>query len=182
MSKIIIETSTLGRSNWAVVYQFIKSIVEKKTKLEILESIKKIANLRLASTHLDKDVYSLYGEEVSLEKISTLSSNDTCFSIIYKKNDDREDFVELVPFVLLQEKFRGIISLGIDIGKLDKQSSYIFKCSDFFILIDNIKPKFGQKSIYFINEKKLIKKRERLRIFRKKALQVLEESQKQRKR
>lgn len=157
MSKIIIATSTLGRSNWAVIYQFIKSIVEKKTKLEILESIKKIANLRLASTHLDKDVYSLYGEEVSLEKISTLSSKDTCFSIIYKKKDDREDFVELVPFVLLQEKFRGIISLGIDIGKLDKQSSYIFKCSDFFILIDNIKPKFGQKSIYFINEKNIDK-------------------------
>lgn len=157
MSKIIIATSTLGRSNWAVIYQFIKSIVEKKTKLEILESIKKIANLRLASTHLDKDVYSLYGEEVSLEKISTLSSKDTCFSIIYKKNDDREDFVELVPFVLLQEKFRGIISLGIDIDKLDKQNSYIFKCSDFFILIDKIKPKFGQKSIYFINEKNIDK-------------------------
>ena len=173
MSKIIIETSTLGRSNWAVVYQFIKSIVEKKTKLEILESIKKIANLRLASTHLDKDVYSLYGEEVSLEKISTLSSNDTCFSIIYKKNDDREDFVELVPFVLLQEKFRGIISLGIDIGKLDKQSSYIFKCSDFFILIDNIKPKFGQKSIYFINEKKIDKETGEVKNISKKGITSL---------
>lgn len=161
MDRIIIAISNLSKKNWTVIYRFIKNITyganheSKKASFlglqEISEGLRLNTNLPEKNT---SDVYSLYGEEISVEKITVLPNN-TCFSIIYQKEDDAEDLTELVPFVLLQHEFGNMISLGIDVQKIDieKRNRYKFKCSDFFILYDLIKPKIGSRSIYFIENK-----------------------------
>lgn len=163
MDRIIINISKLSKDNWVIIYNFIKSIVynvEIGSKEKTLKSMKQISNGLQLKSALDPtnapDIYSLYndGEDLSIDRIETLAS-DTCFSILYQKVDDSEDFTELVPFLLLQHEFGDAISLGINIGQLEleKQKSYKFKCSDFFILCDTKKPRLGNRSLYFVNEK-----------------------------
>lgn len=158
--RVIIAVSELSKENWRIIYKFIKAILDEDniaSKTDSFLSLKKIAigvNLKrhLPSTDKTPDAYSLYGE--TNFDIETLH-NDTCFSIIYKKKDDGEDFAELVPFALLQHEFGDAISLGIDICSLsgqEKPGSYFFKCSDFFFFHDYIKPKLGKKSLYFIEK------------------------------
>lgn len=158
MDRLIISITELNKKNWTILYKFIKSIVcdagveNKKDAFSHLN--KTVLGIRL-NTNLpaesSSDVYSLYGEEVSLDMIENLPS-ETCFSIIYQKENDAEDFTELVPFVLFQHEFNDLVSLGIDLEKIDieRRNHYKFKCSDFFILYDLIKPRLGNRSIYFI--------------------------------
>lgn len=158
MDRLIISITKLNKKNWTILYKFIKCIVcdtgveYKKDAYSHLN--KTVLGIRL-NTNLSavssSDVYSLYGEEVSLDIIERLPS-DTCFSIIYQKEDDTEDFTELVPFVLIQHEFNDLVSLGIDLEKIDieRRNRYKFKCSDFFILYDLIKPRLGSRSVYFI--------------------------------
>lgn len=158
MDRLIISITELNKKNWTILYKFIKSIVcdagveNKKDAFSHLN--KTVLGIRL-NTNLpaesSSDVYSLYGEEVSLDMIENLPS-ETCFSIIYQKENDAEDFTELVPFVLFQHEFNDLVSLGIDLEKIDieRRNHYKFKCSDFFILYDLIRPRLGNRSIYFI--------------------------------
>lgn len=165
MERIIIAISKLSRDNWRAIYKFIKNIVTDAnidTKKSALESLQSISNgIRFKSSEnpeTAKDVYSLYGMEISDNSLIGFKKN-TCFCILYQKENESEDFTELVPFVLLQHEFGDAISLGIDIGQLEseKQNNYKFKCSDFFIIYDIKKPRLGDKCLYFINEKKIDK-------------------------
>jgi hypothetical protein len=158
MDRVIIAISELKKENWVIIYQFIKSIVYDENltlKKEAFLSLKKIAIGVRLNSNLNPDsaidVYSLYGEDVSCDGIGALTT-DTCFSILYQKDNDAEDFAELVPFVLFQHEFGDVVSLGIDIGRLNRQD-YFFKCSDFFILFDETKPRLGKRNLYFINGK-----------------------------
>lgn len=162
MDRIIIAISELKKENWVIIYQFIKSIVYNENftlKKEAFFSLKKIAiGVRLNSNlnpDSATDVYSLYGEDVLCDGIGALTT-DTCFSILYQKDNENEDYTELVPFVLIQHEFGDAVSLGIDIGQLNQQN-YVFKCSDFFILFNENKPKLGKRNLYFINGKKVDK-------------------------
>jgi hypothetical protein len=173
MDRIIIALTKLSRENWGIIYRFIKSIVQKKDieyRQHKFREINTIAQLRInvgLSEVTAKDVYSLYGDVIEYEKVVLLGET-TCFSIIYHKSDDSEDFTELVPFILLQQEFGDSIMLGIDIGELDikKQQSYRFRCSDFFYLIEKPTPKLGKNSLYFINAKDLDKKTGEFRVFK----------------
>lgn len=161
MNRVIIATTNLDRNSWNVFYQFIKCVLVGESGDSLCDNyarVKKIAQISV-EWGIDKElsynnVDSLKNGEESSEKLLKLSK-DTCFSILYLKEDDSEDFVELVPFVLLQQEFGEAISLGIDIGKLDikSQRSYKFKCSDFFILFDFKKSTSDNRSLYLINEK-----------------------------
>lgn len=166
MDRIIIAISELSKENWIIIYKFLKSIVNEASldkKKDAFVNLKAITVGVRINTSLSpvstSDVYSLYGEDVSDNILGTLSS-DTCFSILYQKNNNTEDFTELVPFVMLQHEFNDAVSLGIDVDKLDKetQRSYKFKCSDFFILYDVMKPRLGNRSLYFINNEEIINK------------------------
>lgn len=156
--RVIIAVSEVSKENWRIIYKFIKAILVEDnivSKTDSFLSLKKNAigislKRHLPSTDKTPDAYSLYGE--TNFDIDALSK-DTCFSIIYVKSDDKEDFAELTSFALLQHEFGGAISLGIDIRSLSEQErpeSYYFKCSDFFFFHDDIKPKLGKKSLYFI--------------------------------
>lgn len=166
MDRIIIAISNLNKESWVAIYKFIKSIVDEgitlETKNEAFNSLRRISigirqNSNVNSTTAN-DVYSLYGKELSDNNLYELNK-DTCFSILYQKNNASDDFTELVPFILLQHEFGNAISLGIDVGSLDleDQKRYKFKCSDFFILQDIRKPRMGNRSLYFVNEKKINK-------------------------
>jgi hypothetical protein len=166
MDRIIIAISNLNKESWVAIYKFIKSIVDEgitlETKNEAFNSLRRISigirqNSNVNSTTAN-DVYSLYGEELSDNNLYKLNK-DTCFSILYQKNNASDDFTELVPFILLQHEFGNAISLGIDVGNLDleDQKRYKFKCSDFFILQDIRKPRMGNRSLYFVNEMKVNK-------------------------
>lgn len=157
MDRIVIAISKLDRNNWEIIYKFIKNIVlgaDTNSKIESYKDLEKIANGVRLKTNLSPDtttdVYSLYGEA---NFDVAILSKDTCFSILYKKNNNGEDLTELVPFTLIQHEFGPSITLGIDICSLSESKSYTFKCGDFFYLHDNIKPKLGDKSIYLIEEK-----------------------------
>jgi hypothetical protein len=153
MNRVIIATSKLNKEIWTNIYRFICGIrEEKESKYEAFEALKKETEMRVTSYYLDRDVYSLYGEVINTEKLTSITK-DTCVSIIYKKTDDSEDFIELIPFILLQKEFQGSVSMGIDvegINKLEKQNKYYFKCSNFFFLHDKVKPKCGERDLYFI--------------------------------
>ncbi len=160
--RIIIATSELSKDKWIIIYKFIKHSLNNTLQIETFDEICEFAGLRLTSSYLESDVYSLYGKNISFNDISSPTTTNYCFSIIYNKKDDSEDFTkknnsedftELVPFVLLQEEFGNRIALGINLENISQQNDYIFKCSEFFILIDDAEPICGQKSLYFINEK-----------------------------
>lgn len=159
MDRIIISVSVLDKHGWTLLYQFMKCILhdmDEGTKRASLQCLRSVVNgvclnpMLPAST--STDVYSLYGEAEFDDKIAQLSGN-TCFSIIYNKTDDSEDFTELVPFILLQKEFGPHITLGIDIGALKYQQSYKFKCSSFFSFYEEVRPLIGTRSLYFINER-----------------------------
>lgn len=154
MERIIIVISQLKKDSWNAIYNFIKCIVtnaELDLKRNALESLRKVSNgIRLnydENIGTAKDVCVLYGEKNFI--VEDLYEN-ICFSIIYKKCDDREDFTELVPFILIQREYGRNVTLGIDICNLKNPNSYKFKCGDFFILHDEHKPILGERSIYFI--------------------------------
>lgn len=159
MDRLIVSITKLNKKNWTILYNLIKSIVcdtDLVSKKDAFLHLKEIAlGIRLntnLSAESSSDVYSLNGDEVSLERIVNLST-DTCFCVIYQKEDDAEDFTELVPFVLFQHEFNDLVSLGIDLEKIDierRKNRYKFKCGDFFILYDLIKPRLGSRSLYFI--------------------------------
>lgn len=163
MERIVIQLSTLSKDNWATIYQFIRSIVNgesSKSKGDAFFKLKKLlerdadASLSYASSSgpetFDIDVSEPYSnklDEIGAGKLET----DTVFSILYKKRNGGEDFTELVPFVLLQQEFGNIVSLGIDVSDLENAGGYIFKCGVFFILYDDVKPKYGERSLYLTN-------------------------------
>lgn len=172
MDRIIIALTKLSRENWGIIYRFIKSIVHNKDivyRQNAYREISSIAQIRIDVVFSEKaatDVYSLDGSVIENERLYLLSES-TCFSIIYYKSDDSEDFTELVPFVILQQEFGGSITLGIDVGRLEmrKQQRYRFRCSDFFILIEKPIPKLGENSLYFINAKDVDKKTGVVKVF-----------------
>lgn len=159
MDRIVISVTSLRKDNWVTIYQFIRSILIGDTlesKTNVFHKIIEIATVSLEKNIVKAiDVYKLDDTIIKESDLDSLTW-DTAFSLIYEKEDDTEDFTELVPFILLQEEFKKRISLGIDIEKLDleKQGNYAFRCSDFFILYKDMAPKHGYNSIYFINEKK----------------------------
>ena len=158
MNRIIIATNSLSKDKWTCIYRFIKSIVinDEKSKLSVFEALNRDAkiNIVLDDNGKDRDMVSLEGEEITTDNISIIPSTDVCFNILYEKSDDSEDFIELMPFVLLQDEFGDIISLGIDLQRIESDSErlngYLFKCSNFFILQDHKKPQKGKRDLYFI--------------------------------
>ena len=158
MNRITIAVSSLSKENWIIIYSFIKSILRNTDLDSKIKAYSKI--LEIAKTCLEKglpdephyDVYKLDNNNDYKPDLGHLGK-DTVFSLIFIKQDQGEDFTQLVPFLLLQEEFGNCISLGIDILNVKEQDDYAFKCRSFFILYNDIKPIHGFKSIYFINVK-----------------------------
>ena len=146
--------------NWSYIYQFIRCITtpsEIYSRQACFANISSVASVRLSPGVYDNDsydVFALEGENLTNECLEAIPPT-TCFSIIYLKKNDTEDFTELVPFVLLQHEFGEILSLGIDIDllNLNRQKTYKFRISNFFILFEDKRPKCGNRSLYLINEK-----------------------------
>ena len=161
MDRITIAVDSLSRENWIIIYSFVNCILTNAFFESKKRAYKKL--LEIAKTSLKRglpdspnsqrfDVYELDNNKDYLEDLDTLGI-ETVFSLLYIKYDAKEDFTQLIPFLLLQQEFGNCISLGIDIDKLDKTQKYSIKCREFFILYDDIKPKHGNNSIYFIKEK-----------------------------
>lgn len=157
MERIIIAVSELNREKWASIYRFIKDIQDGNTKVsntigmqnnDFIVSVKK-----LPSKECKEDICSVEEGELSHYENLSYDSEERVFNIIYTKQDDSEDFSNLVPFFLLEKEFGQYITLGIDITKLDNKrytNPYYFKCSSFLTCIENKPPLYGEKSIYFI--------------------------------
>ena len=158
MNRITIAVSSLSKDNWIIIYSFIKSILintDLDSKIKAYSKLLEIADTCLEKGLPDKPHYDVYKLDNYKDYKLDLSSlgEGTAFSLIFIKQDQSEDFTQLVPFLLLQEEFGNCISLGIDIFNVKEQDDYVFKCRSFFILYKDIKPKHGFKSIYFINVK-----------------------------
>ena len=96
MQKIILSISDLNKSNWTLIYRFIKEFYTKNLEYNVFNLLQKKATLRIASTALNKDVYSSYGVKLNFATLPLAC--ETTFSIIYLKPDDKEDFSDIVPF------------------------------------------------------------------------------------
>ncbi len=155
MKKVIVSISELSKTNWITIYKFIDGFYTNTLSENTFNQLRDKAVITKASVALDKDAYSSYGDKLTFETLP--STDEATFSLIYIKPDDKEDFSDLVPFFLLEQKFAEKITLGIDVEKIsidkNKQGTYIFKCSDFLRFIVDKKPLLGRKSIYFINVK-----------------------------
>ncbi|MDR0517367.1 MAG: hypothetical protein LBH25_10035 [Fibromonadaceae bacterium] len=83
----------------------------------------------------NRNVYSSYGNDLIFNNLP--KQNETTFSILYKKENAKKDFSDLIPFFFLREKYKHKVSLGIDINSLDEQekNDYIFSSRQFFALI-----------------------------------------------
>lgn len=161
----MIALSTLNHENWSLIYQFIRSIVHSSEcgfdRIESLLRLQSVASLRLERGLIaseTQDAFELRGEKFDADKISRLTPR-TCFSIIYRTSDDDEDYASLVPFFLLHHDFQNSVTLGVDVGdmSLASQNDFKFKMSNFLILIEDCKPRCGNRSLYLINEKKIDK-------------------------
>lgn len=162
MERIVISISLLSKRNWSYIYQFIKSIAHSADIIEKQNTYVKISNI--ASVRLERnlakesgfDANILTGEPLLSEDLGDISPA-TCYSIIYQKADDAEDFAEILPFLLLHKEFNDCVSLGIDLDLLNVecQQRYKFRVSEFLVFIDLQKPRCGSRSIYLLNERKL---------------------------
>lgn len=162
MNRINITFSSLAKTTWTLIYQFVESIVydlDLRSKGDSFTKLQSVASRIMIEANPVADAKTGDGVDLNLNLIRSLST-DTCFGLIYQNSSDDEDFTGLVPFILLQHEFKDAISLGIDIGLLEssKHSSYSFKCGNFLYLIENNPPKLGNNSIYIINEIKKIDK------------------------
>ena len=162
MNRINITFSSLTKTTWTLIYQFVKSIVydiDLKSKGDFFTKLQSVASRIMIEANPIADAKTGDGVDLNLNHIRSLSI-DTCFGLIYQNSSDDEDFTGLVPFILLKHEFKDAISLGIDVGLLEssKHSSYSFKCGNFFYLIENNPPKLGNNSIYIINEIRKIDK------------------------
>ncbi len=165
--RIIISTSSLNIEDWTDLYRFIDSIFTNDTdekKIEALHDLKeKCVEVRYTNES-NSDVYKLDGNELTDNVLKQLSTN-TCFSILFQKKDDTEEFTGFAPFALFLHRFKyttkngvvlSLVSLGIDTDGMKDQTkanSFRFKFSNFFILYQNINPVLGSKTLYFYSTK-----------------------------
>ena len=158
MDRIIIELSSLSQENWLILYRFIKGIVSPDTSYNREVSFSELKSIASVSLTLgaQTDVAFKYGDDLRVDQLDGLKT-DTCFSIIYHKIDGKEDFAELIPFVLIQHEFGRAVTIGVDLDRLEVSEceSYKYKISDFFLFYYDLKPICGTRSLYLINEKKL---------------------------
>lgn len=162
MNRINITFSSLTKTTWTLIYQFVKSIVydiDLKSKGDSFTKLQSVASRIMIEANPIADAKTGDGVDLNINHIRSLSI-DTCFGLIYQNSSGDEDFTGLVPFIFLKHEFKDAISLGIDVGLLEssKHSSYSFKCGNFFYLIENNPPKLGNNSIYIINEIRKIDK------------------------
>ena len=157
------------KSNFRVVIQFHNYGIQTASSLYMLldDSIR-----RGMINHEALEELNAYGEvcvdrsgniseavsTIGLEKLTSLDINDVSHfsaSIIVNAKDLRNPS-DLMPLVLLQNEFIGIVSIGIDLGDItiEEQTNFIFKFSSFLLFADKEAPEGGHHSIYFINERK----------------------------
>lgn len=167
--RIIISTSSLNLEDWTDLYRFIDSIYTNdiaENKVDSFYSLKeKCIRVNYAlKSESGFDAYELYGNEVTADVLKQFGTN-TCFSILYQKSDDTEEFTGFSPFVLFLRKFRyttkdksdrSLVSLGIDTDGMKNQAKanrFRFKCSNFFIFFQEDIPILGNKTLYFYSQK-----------------------------
>ncbi len=155
-NRIIISISDLDKSNWGLIYQFIKRSYDNSSiDNETFNELKKInATLKISYKYLDKDVYSEYGNDLQFE--TQVNTEKTTFAILYKKLYTSRDFTNIVPFYLLHKEFQGKITLGINVdcfSDVTQLSDFTFPCRTLLQIFKNTKPINGQNTVYFINEK-----------------------------
>lgn len=163
--RIIISTSSLNIEDWTDLYRFIDSIYTNgtdKNKISALNCLKEKCIEVRYTPESNSDVYQLNGEEVRDDILKQLGTTNTCFSILYQKNDDKEDFTGFAPFVLFLRRFkdkntnRSLVSLGINTDGMKDQAKAIrfyFKLSYFFIFFQEDIPTLGHRTLYFYSQK-----------------------------
>lgn len=156
MERIVIQVSTLSKELWTLVYRFIeKCNGQGPYSRELFDDLKRHSFIAVEETPSNEDVASTEGLR-ELQYDDMTFRKEYVYSIIYKKNDESEDFSSLTHFFLLKKKYGEKLTLGIDVGVFSKQkyqNNYIFQCSIFLYFIKDKKPALGCHSIYFINER-----------------------------
>lgn len=156
MERIVIQISTLNKELWTLVFRFIeKCNGQEPYSRELFDDLKRHSVIVVDETPRNEDVTSIEGlRELQYDDMAI--RKEYVFSIIYKKNDESEDFSSLTHFFLLKKRYGERLTLGIDVSVFSKQkqqNNYIFQCSIFLYFIKDKKPALGHHSIYFINER-----------------------------
>ena len=155
MKKIVLFIKDVQVMDWSVVYQFIKGCTcHHLINNDILNRMMPFVDLAIDSRPYKCDVNSTDSlETFSLDKI--INEHEISFVFITKPVNESELPINYVPLFVLQKKFFGIVSIGIDlINFLDikKQENFTFRFSDFCLFIEGFEPLGGFHSLYFIHE------------------------------
>lgn len=156
MKKIVIYLQDIREVDWSIVYQFIEGCLHHRTiDNYVLSKITTFSDIAFDSdTNRDHDVVSIDSlNAFSLDGIS--NQNELSFVFIAQPNEESIVPLDYVPLFILQRKYYGLVSIGINLIKLPNskaQKDLIFRFSTFYLFVDDIKPAGGFHSLYFINE------------------------------
>lgn len=153
--RVVIQFHNYGIQTASSLYMLLDDSIRRGIlNHEALEDLNAYGEVCVDRSGNISEVVSIIG----LEKLTSLDINDVSHfsaSIIVNAKDLRNPS-DLMPLVLLQNEFIGIVSIGIDLGDItiEEQTNFIFKFSSFLLFADKEAPEGGHHSIYFINERK----------------------------
>ncbi len=153
--RVVIQFHNYGIQTASSLYMLLDDSIRRgMINHEALEELNAYGEVCVNRSGNDSEAVSAIG----LEKLTSLELNDVSYSsvsiIVNAKNLCNPS--DLMPLILLQNEFMGIVSIGIDLGdvSIEEQTNFIFKFSSFLLFADKEAPGGGHHSIYFINERK----------------------------
>jgi hypothetical protein len=152
--KIIIKLKKKISSNTtSSLFRFMETCIHVgKIEEEELDELNAFANTGVEVNPTKNDLIGLDG----LDEIRCIIGKEKkyCFSIVVDAQDVNNP-ADLIPLLLLQREYAGLVYIGIDLDGYDakEQQDVIFKFSDFLLFFENNGTKFSYHNLYFINEK-----------------------------
>ena len=153
--RIVVQFHKYGIQTASSLYMLLDDSIRRSVlSYEALEELKAYGEVCVDRSGNDSEAVSAIG----LEKPTSLELNDVSYSSvsIIVNAKDLCNPSDLMPLVLLQNEFMGIVSIGIDLGdvSIEEQPNIIFKISGFLLFADKETPEGGRHGFYFINERK----------------------------
>lgn len=153
-SKIVVRFQTPERNSISFLYRLMEGCIRgKETDENVLEELKFFCSVFIIRQPERGDIVDTNSLD-KLTHIDILPHRSYCFTIIVNAKNFK-NMSEIIPFLLLQHEFEGLVSLGIDLGECDVrgQQNVLFKFSSFLLFMNDNAPICGYHSLYFINEK-----------------------------
>ncbi len=153
--RIVVQFRNYGIQTTSSLYMLLDDSIRRgMLNHKALEELKAYGEVCVDRSGHDSEEVSTTGlEELTSLDLNEVSHLSVSIIVNAKKLNNPGD---LMPLILLQNEFTGILYVGIDLSEIsiEEQSNFIFKFSGFLLFADKDVLEDGHHSIYFINERK----------------------------